>query len=236
MCGRYSITLDLPQVEARFAARFGGNFPPNFNAAPAQNLPVITNEDPGQVQLFRWGLIPEWAKEENVGYKMINARLEGITEKVTFRKIIREQRCLVLANNFYEWRGQGKAKTPFSIHPTDQELFAFAGIWNRWLNRETGEEIPTFAIITMDANPFMRQLHDRMPAVLPAEEAHRWIDPKASFEDAFALLRPYDPARMEAYEVGREVNKATNNFPELVEPAGEIMKFEEAGTSKGGGE
>ena len=233
MCGRYAIVLDVAQVESQFAARMDGNFPANFNAAPAQNLPVITNEDPGRVQLFRWGLIPDWAKEENVGYKMINARKEGITEKASFRKAVRQQRCLVLANSFYEWRAVGKTKIPFSIRPTDQELFAFAGIWNRWVNRETGEEIPTFAIITMDASPFMQQLHDRMPAVLPASSAHRWIDPKVSFEEAFSLLQQYPPSRMRAFEVSREVNKATNNGPELIACVGDIIEPVEEGRPAG---
>lgn len=224
MCGRYAIVLDAAQLEAQFGAQLAGNMPPNFNAAPAQNLPVITNEDPGQVQFFRWGLLPDWAKEENAGYKMINARMEGITEKPSFRKAVRQQRCLVPASSFYEWRAEGKLKIPFSIRPTDQDLFAFAGIWNRWVNRETGEEIPTFAIITMEANPFMRQLHDRMPAVLPADVAHRWIDPKVSFEEAFALLQPYSAARMRAVEVSREVNKVGNNGPDLVEPAGAVLE------------
>jgi putative SOS response-associated peptidase YedK len=224
MCGRYAIVLDAAQLEAQFGAQLEGNMPPNFNAAPAQNLPVITNENPGRVQFFRWGLLPDWAKEENAGYKMINARMEGITEKPSFRKAIRQQRCLVPANSFYEWRAQGKVKIPFSIRPTDQDLFAFAGIWNRWVNRETGEEIPTFAIITMEANPFMRQLHDRMPAVLPADVAHRWINPKVSFEEAFALLQPYSASRMRAAEVSRDVNKVGNNGPELVKPAGEVLE------------
>ncbi len=233
MCGRYAILLDAAQVESQFAAQVEGNFPANFNAAPARNLPVITNESPGRVQFFRWGLIPDWAKEENAGYKMINARMEGITEKASFRKAVRQQRCLVLANSFYEWRAAGKVKTPYSIRPTDQELFAFAGIWNRWVNRETGEEIPTFAIITMEANPFMQRLHDRMPAVLPADTAHRWIDSKASFEEAFALLQPYPASRMRAVEVSRQVNKATNNGPDLITCVGDIIEPVEEGRAAG---
>jgi putative SOS response-associated peptidase YedK len=230
MCGRYTISLaDVQKAEAMFNARLDGSFPPNYNAAPAQALPVITNEDPHRIQFYRWGLIPDWAKEENVGYKMINARVEGIAEKNSFRKPIQKQRCLVLANSFYEWRNQNKVKTPFRIHPTDQPLFAFAGIWNRWINKETGEEIPTFAIITMEANAFMHQLHDRMPAILSAEEAQQWIDKRTSFEEAMQLLKPYAPEKMEAFEVSKDVNKAGNNFPEILEPVGEVLKGDESG-------
>lgn len=227
MCGRYSVILDESVIAQAFKAKVNRPVPAQYNASPGQYLPVITSEKPSEVQLFRWGFIPGWAKEENVGYKMTNARADGIEEKASFKKAAQKQHCLVLANSFFEWKqnSTGKnGKTPYLIHPTDQPIFAMAGIWNRWTNYETGEEIPTFAIITTEGNELMHSIHERMPVILPQPSALQWLDVQTG--NQLSLLRPYDPAQMEAFEVTREVNKTIHNYPQLVEPLGEVLRIQ----------
>jgi len=229
MCGRYSVIIDENTLSQSFKAKLNKEIPAHYNASPGQYLPVITSENPSVVQLFRWGFIPHWAKDENVGYKMINARADGLTEKASFKKAVQKQHCLVLANSFFEWKqnSTGKnGKIPYRIHPTDQPLFAMAGLWNRWTNYETGEEIPTFAVITTEANEFMKLIHDRMPVVLPQESALQWIDKQMVLEKQLSLLQPYDATQMEAFEVTREVNKTINDYPQLLEPVGETIRLQ----------
>src|SRR5664279_313889 len=155
----------------------GIDFAPRYNIAPTQYVPVITNEQPKTLSLYRWGLIPSWAKEEAIGNKMINARADGIAEKPSFRSAFKRRRCLVPASGFYEWRkGDGKTKTPMYIHLKDQDLFAMAGLWEVWHN-SNGDEIRTFTIITTDANDFMMPVHNRMPVILHKRDYEQWLDP-----------------------------------------------------------
>lgn len=234
MCGRYSIILEEESLTRAFHAKLSQDFSPHYNAAPGQSLPVITNEKTSQVQLFRWGFIPQWAKEENVGYKMINARLDTIEEKTSFKKAFQSQHCLVLATSFFEWQqsSSGKnGKTPYLIKPKDQNLFAMAGIWNRWTNYTTGEEISSFAIITTEANELMGAIHERMPVILSSEQAADWINSSLSIDKQKALLAQYDSEQMEAYEVTREVNKAYNDYPQLLEPLGDFIRIQTGSVS-----
>ncbi len=234
MCGRYSIITDEDALLRNFKAKPPLDFRPHYNAAPGQNLPVIASQNPGQAQLFRWGFIPAWARDESTGYKMINARADGIAEKPSFKKAVQSQQCLVLANSFFEWRQNGadknsisgKGKTPYLIRVAGQPLFAMAGIWNRWVNYATGEEIATFAIITTEANELMHAIHDRMPVILDNENALRWLDPAVPLAQKLQLLRPYDAAHMEAFEVGMEVNKTIHNYPQLLEPTGDVLRLQ----------
>ncbi len=228
MCGRYSVIIDEDAVSRTFKAEPPRGFGPHYNASPGQTLPVIASHQPDQVQLFRWGFIPAWAKDESTGYKMINARADGITEKASFKKAVQSQQCLVLANSFFEWQQNSifqKAespvfsggKTPYLIRVADQPLFAMAGIWNRWVNYSTGEEIATFAIITTEANELMHAIHDRMPVILDNTDALRWIDPAVPLAQKLPMLKPYDAAGMEAFEVGKEVNKTIHDYPRLIQ-------------------
>ncbi len=233
MCGRYSVIIDKDAVSRTFKAEPLLGFRPHYNATPGQTLPVIASHNPAQVQLFRWGFIPAWAKDESTGYKMINARADGIAEKASFKKAVQSQQCLVLANSFFEWRQNGadknsvsqKGKTPYLIRLASQPLFAMAGIWNRWVNHATGEEIATFAIITTEANELMQPIHDRMPVILDSENALRWIDPAVPLAQKLAMLKPYDATGMEAFEVGKEVNKTIHNYPQLLEPTGDVLRL-----------
>ena len=221
MCGRFVLVADPNVIQTTFNLDPSGviNFAPRYNIAPTQLVPVITNEQPKQLSLLKWGLVPSWAKEEAIGNKMINARADGIAEKPSFRNAFKRRRCIVPASGFYEWqKGEGKTKTPMYIHLKDQEVFALAGLWEVW-NSPQGDEVHTFTIITTDANEFMAPIHNRMPVILHKQDYDLWLDPKEVKADTLLpLLKPFEAEKMTAYEVSRAVNTPSIDEPDLIQP------------------
>jgi len=220
MCGRYSQSAPLEKLSARFG--FGPPaFPlkPRYNIAPTQEAPVIVSEDgaPRSLELFRWGLIPSWAKDPAVGNRMINARAETLSEKPSFRRPFQRTRCLVLADGFYEWKAlPGRAgKTPYRIAEVSEEPFAMAGLWERW-KAPDGRETRSFAIVTTRANSSLAPIHDRMPVVLDRAGEGAWLDPKAGPSDLKALLDPCPEGRLRVYPVSTAVNSPKNDSPECL--------------------
>jgi putative SOS response-associated peptidase YedK len=224
MCGRYSIITKKKETKGSVrAARLleQAQADNRFNAAPSQLLPVITNQDPDQVQYFSWGLVPHWAKEKNYKHKSINARAETLTEKPMFRQLVNQKRCLVPSDSFYEWRATPTGKQPYRILLKDEGLFCFAGLWDEWADPETGEVLDTFTIITTEANALMRALHERMPVLLHPEEEAEWLSSEQANEHLLSLLKPYPSEEMKAYPVSPLVNSPANDSPEVLEPVGE---------------
>ena len=192
----------------------------NFNVAPGQVMSVITESESGKptIELMKWGLIPDWAKDPRIGYKMINARSETIFEKPAWRSVIKKKRCLIPADGFYEWKKQSdaKVKQPFYIHPKQFELFSFAGVWESWKD-ENNNEIRTYAIITTEPNKEMSSVHDRMPVILHPEDEASWLEPsKVTRDDIEPLLRPFEDNGLEIYEVSKDVNTVKNNDEHLI--------------------
>lgn len=222
MCGRATLTQNKKALEKRFRARFVAldedHSIVNYNVAPTQLHPVITNEQPGQLQLFKWGLIPFWAKDAKIGSRMINSRLETITEKPSFRTAVKRRRCIIPFDGFYEWKKIGKKKQPHRIVMKDRSLFAMAGIWEKWKDPETEKLIYSFSIITQPPNELLASIHDRMPAILTADTEQQWISPDLSTEAALDLIQPLDSDLLEAYPVSVRVNRASENDKELIEP------------------
>lgn len=223
MCGRSSLTKTEKEIEARFHATFYSedleryNPLPNYNVAPTQYHPVITNLEPGTIHLYKWGLIPFWAKDSKIGYSMINARAETIVEKPAYKNAFKSRRCLVPLDGFYEWKIINGEKIPFRILTTDQEIFTVAGLWETWKS-PAGENIFSFTIITVEANEFMKKIHDRMPAILTKESEKLWIENNIPSQQLQELLAPYPDQNLQAYQVNKAVNNVRNNFPELLEP------------------
>ncbi|MDZ4709591.1 MAG: SOS response-associated peptidase [Saprospiraceae bacterium] len=221
MCGRSSLTKTEKELEERFQATFYTedleryNPLPNFNVAPTHVLPVITNQDPKHFRPMRWGLIPFWAKDPKVGYKMINARIETVEEK-TFKNALEKRRCLVPFDGFYEWKTVGKKKKPYRITIQNGKLFTIAGLWETW-KAPNGEKIESFTLITQPANKMMSSIHDRMPAILLPEQEKLWIDPTLSTKEALQLIIPYPDEEMEAYPVSDRVGKVSENDAGLIE-------------------
>jgi putative SOS response-associated peptidase YedK len=171
--------------------------------------------------LLRWGLVPSWAKDTAIGNRMINARAETVAEKPAYRTAYRHRRCIIPADGFYEWRTTGEGRTPYYITLASGQPFAFAGLWETWQDRRSGERIETATLITASANDFMTSLHHRMPLVLEAGTAEAWL-----CGDSVSGLVDRTP-RLRAWPVTRRVNNARNEGPELIEPDGEILEDRE---------
>ncbi len=213
MCGRYVIISTV--LAERFGLPGAVEAPPSYNVAPGQQMPVIyMKEGIRTLEYMRWGLIPHWSREGLKGHSFINARAEDIEVKPSFRKAVREQRCLVPASGFYEWQ-RSNGKMPYYIFLPGAPLFAFAGIFDVWKD-EKGGEIRTFAIITTAANKVVGAIHDRMPVILRPEEEKAWLDLATPLMDVLKLLKPYPDGEMEMKPVSPRVNSPRNNSPDLI--------------------
>jgi len=216
MCGRYALYDELAQLEAQYEAQIAKDdkWQKSYNIAPTQNAPIIRNTETGRsVEMMRWGLVPVWAKDIKIGSKMINARVETIKTKPTYRSAFKN-RCIVPANGFYEWKLVHGVKQPYFIHPPEG-LFSFAGMWDTW-RPENGEEIHSFTIVTTDHNFFMTDLHDRMPVILDRDSVDIWMDNKSEKEELYDLMTAFE-GEMDAYPVSTGVNKPINNNEHCIE-------------------
>jgi putative SOS response-associated peptidase YedK len=222
MCGRATLTVTVTELEKRFNVLFYSedleryNPLPNYNIAPTQVMPIISNKDLNHFNLYRWGLVPNWAKDLKIGSTMINARIETIKEKSTYTESFQNKRCLVPIDSFYEWQKIGSQRIPYRISTKDQKICSLAGLWDIWIN-EKGEEIGSYTIITIPANEFMKPLHDRMPAILDEPSTKLWLSDELSPEDHLELLKPYESSKMQSYTVGPRVNKVSENDEKLIE-------------------
>jgi putative SOS response-associated peptidase YedK len=222
MCGRFTLTLLLAELEKRFLIdEVMASIQPRYNIAPTQNVAVIINkENPGRVLTeMRWGLIPSWADDPKIGFRMINARAETVAEKPSFKRALTSRRCLIPADSFYEWKKNGKTKTPMRIMLKEEKPFAFAGLWEKWTDPKIKMEIRSCTIITCEANSFMKPIHDRMPIILSEKAEALWLD--SELKDPTKLkevLVPYPAKEMKDYPVSTMVNSAKYDGPECVKP------------------
>jgi putative SOS response-associated peptidase YedK len=218
MCYYSSISVSFKIIETRFGAMFVQSelFKPVYSASAFTFplMPAITNENPDQIVLLQWGLIPFWVKDDETAQQIkqqtINARAETVFVKPAFRQSAANRRCLVPVDGFFEWRHLNNQRYPYYIRLADHQPFALAGIWDKWQNRETGREVRTFSIITTQANSLLEQIHNtkkRMPVILSREDERRWISGAADKKSLESLLKPYDPAQMEAYTVDKAVSR-----------------------------
>jgi putative SOS response-associated peptidase YedK len=220
MCGRYTLHKKTAELRKRFEVT--GKVPElrdNFNVAPGQIMPVVTEDQDGRhLELMKWGLIPFWAKDPGIGYKMINARAEGIFDKPAWRSVIKRKRALIPADGFYEWKKESGEKQPYYIHPRKADIFAFAGVWETWKDPDNNVW-KTYSIITTEPNAEMRAVHDRMPVILHPEDEASWLSP--SLEDPNEIepfLAPFEDGGLEMFAVSRDVNVVRNNDAKLIYP------------------
>ena len=220
MCGRFNLRLPSAQLAEIFHLLRAPDFLPRYNIAPTQPVAAIRTED-GQreLALLHWGLIPSWAKDPKMGARMINARAETVAEKPSFRSAFRRHRCLIPASGFYEWKQtDSRVKQPYHIAMRDDRAFAFAGLWEHW-NGNDGSEIESCTIITTEANEFLKEIHDRMPVILHADDHDRWLDPKNENKtELLSLLTPYPAEEMRADTISTLVNNVRNDSPECLAP------------------
>jgi len=181
---------------------------------------VVANDGRQQIEYFRWGLVPSWAKDVSIGTKLINARAETVAEKPSFRTAFKRRRCLIPASGFYEWQRNATgnaAKQPYFLRRKDKKPFAFAGLWETW-RAPDGSELPTCTIITTKPNALVQQIHDRMAVILREESFRDWIDPSPGTDALLELLTPFPADLMEMIPVSRAVNTPRNDGPELIAP------------------
>lgn len=229
MCGRFTLTEDGQVLMDLFRLeRLPDDYRPRYNVAPGQ--PVLSVGQVGEVwraSHLRWGLVPFWAKDPKIGYKMINARSETVAQKPAFRQPFQKRRCLIPADGFYEWKKDGTKKVPFRFRRKDRGLFAFAGLWDVWRPPDEPDAEPLFTctILTTQANEVVAPVHDRMPVILSDEAAWRmWLDPDVPGDGVAHLLRPAPADDMETYEVSPIVNSARNDSVECIQPVNGVSK------------
>ena len=222
MCGRFAFYSPAEATAALFGATGSVDFEPRYNIAPTQPIAAVRNAegDGRELVALRWGLVPFWAKDPSIGNRMINARAETVAEKPAFRAAYRKRRCLVLADGFYEWKKEAGGKTPYLVSLASGAPFAFAGLWEHWVSKETGEVIESGTLLTTDANDFMQQLHHRMPVIVEPASADTWL---AGGEDAVEALTTNTPA-LRAWPVEKRVNSPANEGEALIAAAGEMLE------------
>ena len=170
-----------------------------------------------QLARFRLGLIPSWAKDPAIAYKLINARSETVAEKPAYRAAFKARRCLIPVDGFYEWKREGRGKVPFFLQMRDERLFSLAGLWEWWRPKE-GKAVESCTVITTEPNDVLRPIHDRMPVIVSPTDFERWLDPmNQNVDELKSLLRPYPPDEMTARQVSRHVNNPRNNGPECIQ-------------------
>ena len=226
MCGRFTQRLSWAELhELMDLIGPPRNLRPRYNVAPSQDVAVVRAADGGRnLSMLRWGLIPAWAKDPAIGYRLINARSETVAEKPSFRSAYRRRRCLIPADGFYEWQRLGKIRQPWLFGLRDGAPFAFAGLWERWTVPEgaaltgslaelgAGDPVETCTILTTAANETVAPVHGRMPVILPRDACDPWL----AGDDV--SLAPYAPDAMTAHPVSTQVNRPANDEPRCVEP------------------
>jgi putative SOS response-associated peptidase YedK len=227
MCGRYVITSTPEAIRALFDYAEQPNFPPRYNVAPTQPIPIVRLVDGKRsLALMRWGLLPSWVKDPKTFPLLINARGESVLDKPAFRNAMRRRRCLIPADGFYEWQARGTAgpKRPYFVRARrdaggSAQPLAFAGLWETWTG-PNGEEIDTAAIVTTNANRTLSALHARMPVFVPKEAFDLWLDcANVEADVAAALIGPAEDALLEAYPISLAVNRVANDSEVLIKPA-----------------
>jgi putative SOS response-associated peptidase YedK len=220
MCGRFVQKSERRIITEEFyILDFLSDVFVSYNVSPGQNAGVIINEGKNLYSLFKWGLVPSWSKDKKSGYKMINARAETVAQKPSFRSAFAARRCLVPADGFYEWKKSGSVKVPFYIFSKTGHPFSLGGLWETWQEPD-GNLLKTFTIITTEANASLKNIHDRMPVIVPPDKRSRWLDGNIKQKGKLLdMLEPYEGEDIGYHEVSRFVNSPKNNSPECIRAA-----------------
>lgn len=228
MCGRYAITSSPDAIRQLFGYRADAAFPPRYNVAPTQPVPVVrcAHGEPDFI-LMRWGLVPPWVKDPLSFSLIVNARGESVNDKPAFRNAMKRRRCLLPADGFYEWKTETGRSRPYFVRRKGGGPLALAGLWETWMGPD-GEEMDTVCVITTRANGVVAPIHDRMPAIIEPEAFALWLDCEhVDALTAAALIAPAPEHLLEAFEVSLAVNRAANDSPMLIEPVARMNKSAE---------
>lgn len=217
MCGRYALSADAQSVQEEFRLDELPELAPRYNIAPSQPVPIITAESPHELMQVKWGLVPSWAKDEKIGYKMINARAETADTKPSFRAAFKRRRCIIPTSGFYEWVKTDDGKQPYFIYVPGKSVVGFAGLYEIW-NSPEGSELWTCTILTGEPNETVRPLHHRMAVLLDEDQYEPWLHHETDAETLKQMLAtPFPSERMDAYPVSKAVNSPKTDHPRLIE-------------------
>lgn len=236
MCFHYALTKERAEIEIQLGAHFTDDWTPVFhaNGFSFMQMPVITQSDPDRIQLFNWGLIPNWIRSmeeaEKIRAQTLNARTETVFEKPSFRSSITKNRCLVIADGFFEWMDHQQKKYPHLIYMKNEKLFCFGGIYSSWTDKTTGELLHTFSILTTAANPMMAKIHNskkRMPLIIPPHLYHNWLSTDLTTAGISSFFTPYSGDEMLSHTISKLISSRSQNsdvpeirdrfiYPELV--------------------
>ena len=214
MCGRF-VSPSAEAITKELGIHTPENYRQSFNLAPTQLIPILTSTQ--RLEFYRWGLIPSWAKDPSIGNRMINARAETLPEKPSFKRALAHRRCIVPAQGFYEWKVENKAKQPYFIFHRNRSILLFAGLWEQWKSPE-GKMIHSVTIITKAAQENLKELHDRMPAIISPQSREAWLSPETDLASAQRILNQSSAEEIDFFPVSTLVNKPANNSQECVEP------------------
>lgn len=222
MCGRFALFAPASQIAESFGVAAVPDLRARYNIAPSQDILAIFEDSDGErvAKNFRWGLVPSWAKDPKIGYKLTNARSETARSKPSFRSAFKKRRLLVPMDGFYEWVRDGKTKLPYYIHGTVDEPLAIAGLWEFWRNPvDEEEEVFSATMLTTSPNELMANIHNRMPVILPKSKWDRWLDTSLTDGDEIeTFLTQFPSDQMDAHRVSTEVNNARNQGEQLKTP------------------
>jgi len=225
MCGRFTITVTMDELKEYLSDYYDIDemksdiIVPRYNVSPGQDIISIINDGTkNRVGLLKWGFVPSFAKDEKIGYSMINAKSETLEQKVSYKPSFEHKRCVILADGFYEWKKEDKKKIPMRILMKDQSIFPIAGLWSTYVKPDGTKHFST-TIITTQANDLVSTIHDRMPVILTDESRKTWLNPRITDLRLLSeILKPYEPEKMYSYPVSSLVNSSQNELPECIQP------------------
>lgn len=231
MCFTVNVNLIKEELENRYGATLidPDKYRPSYyyHAFSLPSLPAVCSGDISKIKLLKWGLIPEWTKSQEqaniIRYKTFNARSESIATKPSFSSSFRSKRCIIPVKGFFEWQHLGNEKIPWYIYHTENEVLSLAGLYDDWIESNTGEVLSTFSIVTTEANDLMAVIHNsgkRMPVILNKSTENRWIDVSISTDEAISLIYPAPSEILKAHTISPLINdrSANRNTPEVIKP------------------
>jgi putative SOS response-associated peptidase YedK len=218
MFDRYSLTASAKNVAERFSVEVSEHYKPRYNAAPSQLLPVITSSGRQGLSWFYWGRPPEFARNKNLGEKIINLSVETLQEKPTLKKALIRNRCIIPADGLYGWKKVGKKTAiPHRFTVTDQAIFSFAGLWEEFED-ENGTSLHTFTIITVLSNELIASTTERMPVIFSQEQEERWLSSEPSESELIQMLQHYPASKMSVYTISPDISNPKNDYPSIIIP------------------
>lgn len=217
MCGRKTLTKGkIEIIQEMLVDDWGDPWVPSFNIAPTQNTPILLYDERRYIKTMRWGLVPSWAKNIKMGSRLINARSETLSEKPSFKNLLKSNRCVVITDGYYEWMRNGNDKQPYYICHPQNHIMPMAGLWDKWID-ENNKEVLSYTVITTEPAKPLAHIHNRMPVLLRNDEVNNWIDSNISTELVMNYLSPFEN-ELKFHPVSNFVNSPRNNSEICIQP------------------